>query len=287
MNRHARSLHELSTAQPGYQQHYEQLGAAIELCAGGPLRYNAAMPLDELSPSPELITAVTAERERLDHLVDALREECAELEAKLAALGAQINAATDSRAQLARFLGEDDDHGHQNGTRAKRRGTKAADGRLRGAAIREAAVRAMLNQEDPERPRHYREWLTAIEAAGQKIHGQDPAATLLTQLSRTPLIARASDPGTYRLDRDALRHLREQRDALRAEADAHVVNTNDRDYDVIDLAQALAAVEASVKRIDRAISDAVKLVDRLEARCFFTDPDAPPASHEHSTAVAA
>jgi hypothetical protein len=287
MNKRAPPLHELSTPGPGYPQHYEQLEDAIALCAADSLRYNAAVPLDELSPSPELITAVTAERERLDQLVDALREEYAQLEEKLGAVGGRIEVATDRQAQLARFLGEDEGPERGNGTRSKRRGAKSRDGQLRGGAIREAAVRAMLTQDNLERPRHYREWLTAIEAAGQKIHGQDPAATLLTQLSRTPLIARASEPGTYRLDRDALRHLRQQRDALRAEADAKIVSTNDRDYDVIDLAQALAAVEASVKRIDRAITEAIKLVDRLDARWFFTDPDAPPASHEHSTAVAA
>ena len=44
----------------------------------------------------------------------------------------------------------------------------------------------MLTQDRPEQPRHYREWLQLIEAAGQTIHGQDAAATLLTQLSRCP-----------------------------------------------------------------------------------------------------
>ena len=86
------------------------------------------------------------------------------------------------------------------------------------------------------------------------------------------MIARALEPGTYRLDRDALVRHRQQREALRAEAGAQVANTNDRDYDVIDLAQALAAVEVRVRRIDRAIHEADDLVDRLDARWFFTDP---------------
>ena len=286
MNRHAQPLHELSTTQQGHRQRCEQPGTAIELCDSGLLRYNATVPLDELRPSPELIIAVTAERERLDHLVDTLRDEYAELERRLGELRTQIDATANRHGQLARFLGEDDDFS-QNHARRKRPGTKAADGGLRGAAIREAAVRAMLTQDDPERPRHYRQWLAVIEAAAQKIHGQDPAATLLTQLSRTPLIARANKPGTYRLDRDALRHLSAQRDALRAEADAMIVSTTDQNYDVIDLAQALADVETRVRRIDRRISEAGKLVDRLEARWFFTVPDRPTAGQEHSTAVAA
>ena len=51
--------------------------------------------------------------------------------------------------------------------------SQAGEGQLRGGAIREGAVRAALAQDRPEQPRHYRDWLTLIEDAGDTILGQD------------------------------------------------------------------------------------------------------------------
>jgi hypothetical protein len=272
-----------------FQQLDEHAGARSELSSGAALRYNAAVPLDDLDPSPELITALRAERERLDHVLASLLQAGRELELELGAVQAQVEAAVEKRDELARFLGEPESRKPAR-RRAGRRISSSApadDGQLRGGAIREAAVRAALAHNEPERSWHYREWLELIEATGQRIHGRDPAATLLTQLSRCPLIVRGPEPGNYRLDRDALVRLRQQRDAVQAEADAKLVRTDNRDYDVIDLAQALAAVEARVKRIDRAIAEAVKLVDRLGATWFFTDEDAAARSSEPHRAVAA
>ncbi len=97
------------------------------------------------------------------------------------------------------------------------------DDRLRLAAIRQPAVRAALADDDPGRPRHYREWLELVERhTGRRVDGRDRGATLLTQLSRCPLIVRAPEPGTYVLDADALVRLERRRDDLRAVAAAKV-----------------------------------------------------------------
>ena len=144
------------------------------------------------------------------------------------------------------------------------------DGGLRGAAIRQAAVAVALAQADrPGRPRHYRDWLALIEASDQRIEGRDPAATLLTQLSRCPLIVRAPEAGTYQLDPHAITRLRERRSALMAEADAQVATASERDYDALDLAQALARVQADVQRTEKALAEAEQLVARLDAAWFF------------------
>jgi hypothetical protein len=287
MRRHTQAQRELST---GFQQILQQPQARSAVCEPAAVRYNDGLVLDDLTPSDELISAVTAERERLDQVVIVLDEAHGRLKAELATVVDQLADVAQRREQLARFLGEEPSDHDPRPVAAQTisdAATRPSDGSLRGAAIREAAVRAALGQDRPEQPRHYREWLTLIEAARQSIHGQDSAATLLTQLSRCPLIARAIEPGTYRLERDALVRLRQQRDALHAEAGAQVARTNDREYDVIDLAQALAAVEARVRRIDRAIQEAADLVDRLDAHWFFTDPDQPQNSVEPQTAVAA
>jgi hypothetical protein len=287
MQRHTQAQRELPT---GFQQIYQQPGARSAVCDEAALRYNDRLVLDDLTPSDELISAVTAERERLDQVTITLDETYGRLQAELAAVVAQLADVAQRREQLARFLGEEPSDHDRRPVAARTltdAGVQPSDGSLRGAAIREAAVRVALGQERPEQPRHYREWLTLIEATGQSVHGQDSAATLLTQLSRCPLIARALEPGTYRLDRDALLRLRQQREALHAEAGAQIAGTNDRDYDVIDVAQALAAVDARVRRIDRAIRDAADLVERLDASWFFVDPDEAQYGAEPPAAVAA
>ncbi|MGA2014784.1 MAG: hypothetical protein ABSH51_30245 [Solirubrobacteraceae bacterium] len=126
-----------------------------------------------------------------------------------------------------------------------------------------------------------------IEADGAEIDGQDAAATLLTQLSRSPLVVRGLEPGTYQLDRNALVRLFDQREALHAEADAHIASTTNTDYDAIDVAQALAAIEARIRRIERVMREAHEIVHRLSALWFFADPDQPEAGVEPPAAVAA
>ena len=286
MKSYTQAQRELST---GFQQIDQQPDARSAVCVGTALRYNDRLVLDDLTPSEELVAAVTAERDRLDHVATMLRETHDRLQEELAGVIAQLADLAQRQKQLARFLGEDLGDDRSNGSPAglDSAAEQATGGALRGAAIREAAVRAALRQERPEQPRHYREWLSLIEAAGQTIHGQDAAATLLTQLSRCPVIARGLEPGTYRLDRDALMRLRQQRDDLRAEAGARVASTNDQDYDVIDLAQALAAVEARVRKLNRAIQEASDLVDRLDANWFFTATDKSRERAQSPTPVAA
>lgn len=275
----------------GFQQIHQQADSRSAVSNRPSVRYNDRLVLDDLTPSDELVSAITVERERLDKVATMLSATQDRLQAELATVLAQLADVEQRQRQLSRFLGEDFDDDQPTRSAARTLGRsdaeQRADAALRGAAIRQAAVRAALSEDQPERPRHYRDWLALIEAAGQTIHGQDAAATLLTQLSRCPLIVRALEPGTYRLDRDALARLRQQRDDLHAEAGARVASTNDRDYDVIDLAQALAAVEARVRKLDRAIHEATDLVDRLDAGWFFTDPNESPDTAQPPTAVAA
>ena len=160
MRRHTQAQRELST---GFQQIFQQPEARSGVCDHAALRYNDRLVLDDLTPSDELISAVTAERERLDQVAIVLDEARGQLEAEIAGVLAQLADVAERRLQLARFLGEDppvDGSGRVVTSAAldRRAGEQAADGSLRGAAIREAAVRAVLTQDRPEQPRHYREW---------------------------------------------------------------------------------------------------------------------------------
>jgi hypothetical protein len=74
---------------------------------------------------------------------------------------------------------------------------------LRGTAIRETAVHVLAEHPEGGRPIHYRRWYELVRAAGFEIAGKDPLAVFLTQVSRSPVVAKTLDAGLYELDRDA------------------------------------------------------------------------------------
>lgn len=236
------------------------------------------MTPDDLAPTPELLAAVQVERVRLQAVVDELSAARDDLVEQLEDVEARLRLAVSRHRQLGHVLGEDDEQPPlwqpDIGEVLAGRPARHEDDRLRGAAIRHAAVRAALADPDPGRPRHYREWLDLVEHhAGRKVDGRDPAATLLTQLSRCPLIVRAPEAGTYRLDADALVRLERRRDDLRAAAAAKVSAAAHRpDSDPIDLARQLARVDVEVRRMERELHDVVNLVDALGVEGFFNVP---------------
>jgi len=79
---------------------------------------------------------------------------------------------------------------------------------LRGPAVREAAVRALLAHPDRPEALHYREWYELVARGGQRVAGKDPVAVFLTQLGRSPVVRKSTRPGVYELDRAAPRRLR-------------------------------------------------------------------------------
>jgi hypothetical protein len=81
-----------------------------------------------------------------------------------------------------------------------RRMTKDAVTTLRGARIRETAVRVLAGNNQPDAPVHYRDWFELLTAQGFMPTGKDPLATFLTQVGRSPLVQRTTTAGMYVLD---------------------------------------------------------------------------------------
>ncbi len=84
---------------------------------------------------------------------------------------------------------------------------------LRGPAIRETAVRLLVEHGDAE-ALHYREWYERVRAAGYAVAGKDPLAVFLTQLSRSPALRKSTQAGVYELDRAAPARLRRRLEEL-------------------------------------------------------------------------
>lgn len=70
---------------------------------------------------------------------------------------------------------------------------------LAGAELREQLTRAALRRQ-PGEPAHWREWLAWLREDGFEPDGRNPEATFVTQLTRSPLVRRATQDGVYVLD---------------------------------------------------------------------------------------
>jgi hypothetical protein len=88
---------------------------------------------------------------------------------------------------------------------------------LRGPAIREAAVQVLIDQPERIEALHYRRWYELLVQAGYSVTGKDPLAVFLTQVSRSPVVRKATKPGEYELDRQAPLQIRRRLEHLQRE----------------------------------------------------------------------
>jgi hypothetical protein len=157
------------------------------------------MPIREPTSSARLRRAATAEVGRLERehrrllgRTEALRHEIRELEARISAVTQRI----DVLRELAGTHEPSADHANERAVDETRR-------RLRGPAIREVAIRLLL-QRDDRAPIHYRAWLKVLHEAGYTVEGANEAAgVFLSQISRSTLVAKTTSSGTYQLELDA------------------------------------------------------------------------------------
>lgn len=178
------------------------------------------------NPSNRLLRAAVAERADLIRHHERLAGERARLLGELRDLDAAL-AAVDRRLEvLAELAGPPADATSETTpvigaarTETAARDSGADDNAtvLRGPAIREAALRVLIAQPGPIEALHYRQWYELLVEAGFRVAGKDPLAVFLTQLSRSPLVRKASAPGVYEVDRQAPVRIRQRLDRLQAE----------------------------------------------------------------------
>lgn len=168
--------------------------------------------------------AAAAERERVERELARLAAREHKLAAELAALQA-VRADLEHECHvLNHFM-----HGNGGTTSPDTEGRRlralpapqppGANGKtvLRGARIRETAVRVLAAHAHPDAPVHYRDWFELVTAQGFMPAGKDPLATFLTQVSRSPVVQRTTSSGMYVLDLDFARRARERLQRLTAE----------------------------------------------------------------------
>lgn len=157
--------------------------------------------------SPRLLRAADAERAELQRHRDRLQRERGRLRDELTRIEAAV-ADVDERQRLLDQLAPPP-AARQPVTRDESVGDTTSVGvALRGPAIREAAVRLLL--QDPRGPEalHYREWFERLTEAGFAVAGKDPLAVFLTQITRSPLLRKSTQAGVYEIDRGTPARLR-------------------------------------------------------------------------------
>jgi chromosome segregation ATPase len=159
-------------------------------------------------PSKRLLAAAAAERAGIERERRQLLEHREALHAQIDELDAQLADLVERALLIERLSGA----GARSDTQTTAVQHPASDHRtvLRGPAIRQTAVKLLLD--DPQHPQalHYRDWFALLERAGYAVAGKDPLAVFLTQISRSPVVRRSTQSGVYELNLDAVRWLRHQ-----------------------------------------------------------------------------
>lgn len=167
--------------------------------------------------SARLLRAADVERAELDRHRERLERERHRLRDELARIEAGL-ADVDERQRLLDRLAPraaDQEIKPVAGASSGAAPAPADDATvLRGPAIRETAVRLLLEDPRGAEALHYREWFERLAEAGFAVAGKDPLAVFLTQLTRSPVLSKSTQAGVYELDRSAPARLRSRLAAL-------------------------------------------------------------------------
>jgi hypothetical protein len=132
---------------------------------------------------------------------------------------------------------------------------------LRGPAIRVIAVRVLIDQPEHIEALHYRRWYELLRQAGYSVAGKDPLAVFLTQVTRSPVVRKGTEPGVYEIDRQAPLRIRQRLERLQAELREVTVAP----AAPIELASVRARrheLDLAISRQERALEEALRVLRR-------------------------
>jgi hypothetical protein len=172
-------------------------------------------------PSRRLLRAAAAEHADLTRHRERLALERDSVLAELQRLDEAVAAIDRRLAVLGQLAGGLDGDGPAHGTDERGPGVSAsaapnapgpteARDILRGPAVREVAVQVLIARREHIEALHYRRWYELVREAGYGVAGKDPLAVFLTQVTRSPVVRKSSEPGVYEVDRQAPLRIRQR-----------------------------------------------------------------------------
>jgi septal ring factor EnvC (AmiA/AmiB activator) len=188
-----------------------------------------------------------ADQRRIEQRLEAIDNERAHLREELRVIGEQS-------ALLEAVLG---------GGKPAGAAPASAGVVLRGARLREEAARVLLSRAGPNVPVHYATWHDWLAEEGFVVLGKRPKSTFLTGASRSILIQRAEEPGTYLATPAALHEVQRELDEKQAElADVDAVLAQ-ASGSATTLRQHRVAVLAAIRRLSGQVAEAQRVLDAV------------------------
>jgi len=130
---------------------------------------------------------------------------------------------------------------------------------LRGASIRETAVRVLAANTEPDAPVHYRDWFELLTAQGFMPAGKDPLATFLTQVGRSPVVQRTTASGVYVLDHEFPKRARERLAQLAVElSEAQQLSADPTVDEIAEARERRAQLSAEMQVAERQLEEALR-----------------------------
>ena len=220
-------------------------------------------------PSTRLLRAAAVEREQLARHRSLLLGTRESLRAELERIEHGLREVDERRALLDRLAPED----RPAATRRPVSPPAGADGKgalLRGPAIRETAVRILVEHPGGPHALHYREWFALVTAAGYRVAGKDPLAVFLTQLSRSPALRHGTRSGVYELDLGAAARLRSRLDRLHEELRGLTAAPSDT-ADLAEIRARRAGLTGEIAQVEKALEELSRVLGAGDGRVAIAD----------------
>lgn len=207
------------------------------------------------TPSVRMQKAAAAERRRIDRQLARLAGRARGLTAELDAVHAERDALLEDRETLDHFIVGD--------TTTPPPPAPVSDRAvvLRGAAIREHAVRVLVEQHPVGAPIHYRDWFALLTAAGYVVAGAKPIATFLTSVSRSPVVVRSTAAGEYSIDHDYIRRAHEQHARLAEQLAAIETGGLDTVEEIVARREERAELTCRIRTLERGLAEALRSLE--------------------------
>jgi hypothetical protein len=230
------------------------------------------------NPSTRLVRAAVAEHGGLTRHRARLLEQRNALIAELRQLDEALAEADDRLAVLAQLAGQRGDmwdpSALQTGAAGDSDAAVSIDAPtggsvetlphgphhlLRGPAVREVAVHVLLAQPSRIEAIHYRDWYALVTGAGYAVAGKDPLAVFLTQVTRSPVVRKAAQPGVYEIDRGAATRIQARLQKLQLEfREANLDHTSPADLSVVRARR--HEFDVAISREERALAEALRVL---------------------------
>jgi hypothetical protein len=220
---------------------------------------------DAWTPSRRMRSAAVAERDRVERELERVEARREELRHELAAVSAAADELCDHLRVLNRFVHDELDGSNGDARPALRAvnaarayGGGEAQELLKGARIRETAVRVLAGTPQAEAPIHYRTWFELFRSHGFMPAGKDALATFLTQLGRSPVVRRGG-AGMYALDFSYPGRARQSLMQLRAKLQRTHELPADAGVDAIaEARERRARLTSEIEATERALEEALR-----------------------------